>query len=87
MKVRVLAKPQVNELITDEAFEIEFPDGTEIRDSAHSSNYRTGGKPQLDNDTRTKIGDAVPNWSFTLAAKTADRGGSVAGVLKSKSGT
>jgi peroxiredoxin len=65
MKVRILAKPQVNEPITDEAFEIEFPDGTEIRDSAHSSGYRIGGKSQLDNDAKTKVGDTVPAWSFT----------------------
>lgn len=65
-EIRILGRPRVNEEIPDEVFEIELPVGTRVSDSVHHSIHRVRSEPAPDEDARTKIGDAVPQ--FKLAA-------------------
>ena len=65
-ETRTLGRPRVNEEIPDHIFEIKLPVGTRVSDSVHHSIHRVRSEPAPDEDARTKIGDAVPQ--FKLAA-------------------
>lgn len=62
----IAEKLHVNRDIPDEAFEIDFPDGTLVRDSAHSSIHRVNSQPTPDADALTSVGDEVPAFEVQL---------------------